>query len=132
MAALKFFALGFKKAHKNKLSFKAAKVGENGFGDYKHVEIDETFVGGRQPANIGRARKEKTVVLGLKQRGGGLVTEFVNDYKRSSLKPVILETVEELLYQERMKDSVRLLGISLNNLNTEEKKAVIVQLKFAF
>ena len=60
-----------------------------------HVEIDETFVGGRQPANIGRARKEKTVVLGLKQRGGRLVTEVVDDYKRSSLKPVILETVEE-------------------------------------
>ena len=60
-----------------------------------HVEIDESFVGGRQPANIGRARKEKTVVLGLKQRGGRLVTEVVDDYKRSSLKPVILETVEE-------------------------------------
>src|SRR5438128_959344 len=29
-----------------------------------HVEIDETFVGGRQPANIGRSRKEKTVGLG--------------------------------------------------------------------
>ena len=47
-------------------------------------------------------------------------------------KSLILETVEELLYQERMKDSVRLLGISLSNLNTEQKKAVVVQLKFAF
>lgn len=47
-------------------------------------------------------------------------------------KGLILETVKELLYQERMKDSVRLLGISLNNLNTEEKKAIVVQLKFAF
>ena len=28
-----------------------------------HVEIDETFVGGRQPANIGRARKEKLLCL---------------------------------------------------------------------
>jgi DNA polymerase-4 len=47
-------------------------------------------------------------------------------------KGLILETVKELLYQERMKDSVRLLGISMNNLNTEEKKAIVVQLKFAF
>lgn len=47
-------------------------------------------------------------------------------------KGLILETVKELLFQERMKDSVRLLGISLNNLNTEEKKTVVVQLKFAF
>ncbi len=43
-----------------------------------------------------------------------------------------MENVEELLYQEKMKDSVRLLGISLSNLNNEEKKAVVVQLKFTF
>ncbi|MFV8351410.1 DNA polymerase IV [Flavobacterium sp. XS2P14] len=47
-------------------------------------------------------------------------------------KTLILEVVKELLYQERMKDSVRLLGISLNNLNTEQKKYVVVQLKFDF
>lgn len=47
-------------------------------------------------------------------------------------KGIILENVKELLYQERLKDSVRLLGISLSNLNTEEKKAVVVQLKFDF
>jgi DNA polymerase-4 len=40
-------------------------------------------------------------------------------------KSLIMETVKELLYQERMKDSVRLLGISLNNLNTEVKKAIV-------
>ncbi len=47
-------------------------------------------------------------------------------------KGLIIETVKELLFQEKMKDSVRLLGISLSNLNTEDKKAVVVQLKFAF
>jgi DNA polymerase IV len=47
-------------------------------------------------------------------------------------KSLILESVKELLYQERMKDSVRLLGISLSNLNTEVKKAIVVQLKFDF
>jgi DNA polymerase IV len=47
-------------------------------------------------------------------------------------KALILETVKELLYQERMKESVRLLGISLSNLNTEIKKTIVVQLKFDF
>ncbi|WP_348823927.1 DNA polymerase IV [Flavobacterium aestuarii] len=47
-------------------------------------------------------------------------------------KSLILETVKELLYQDRMKDSVRLLGISLSNLNTEIKKTIVVQLKFDF
>jgi DNA polymerase-4 len=47
-------------------------------------------------------------------------------------KALILETVKELLFQEKMKDSVRLLGISLSNLNTEIKKTIVVQLKFDF
>ena len=56
-----------------------------------------------------------------------------------STKELILEVAKELLYQERMKDSVRLLGISLSNLNTDKKekidedeKEVYVQLKFEF
>ncbi|WP_163399843.1 DNA polymerase IV [Flavobacterium fluviatile] len=74
----------------------------------------------------------KTVTLKIKysdftqQTRSKTLPYFISD------KSLILETVEELLYQERMKDSVRLLGISLSNLNTEQKKAVVVQLKFAF
>lgn len=45
---------------------------------------------------------------------------------------LLLENAKELLYQEKMKDSVRLLGISLSNLNTEIKKTVVVQLRFEF
>ncbi len=47
-------------------------------------------------------------------------------------KVLMLNAVKELLYQEKMKDSVRLLGISLSNLNTELKKTIVVQLKFDF
>ena len=51
-------------------------------------------------------------------------------------KDLILETAKELLYQEKMENSVRLLGISLANLNTEKKEkipqeeTVAVQLRF--
>ena len=47
-------------------------------------------------------------------------------------KALLFETAKELLYQERLKNSVRLLGISVTNLNTEVKKMVVVQLKFDF
>ncbi len=52
-------------------------------------------------------------------------------------KALILETAKELLYQEKMQNSVRLLGISLANLNTDREKepvtqSVQVQLKFDF
>ncbi|WP_289663788.1 DNA polymerase IV [Flavobacterium panacagri] len=74
----------------------------------------------------------KTITLKIKysdfsqQTRSKTLPYFISD------KSLIMENVEELLYQEKMKDSVRLLGISLSNLNTEEKKAVVVQLKFMF
>jgi len=74
----------------------------------------------------------KTVTLKIKysdftqQTRSKTLPYFISD------KSLLLETARELLYQERMKDSVRLLGISLNNLNTEIKKAVVVQLRFDF
>ncbi|MFO7719556.1 MAG: DNA polymerase IV, partial [Gillisia sp.] len=52
-----------------------------------------------------------------------------------SSKDLVLESAKELLYQEKMKESVRLLGISLSNLNTEKrakKEEIAVQLKFEF
>ena len=74
----------------------------------------------------------KTITLKIKY------SDFTQQTRSKTLpyfiadKTLILEVVKELLYQERMKDSVRLLGISLNNLNTEQKKYVVVQLKFDF
>ncbi len=74
----------------------------------------------------------KTVTLKIKYSDFTLQTRsktlpyFVAD------KSILLETAKELLYQEKLKDSVRLLGISLSNLNSETKKTVVVQLKFDF
>ena len=46
---------------------------------------------------------------------------------------VILETAKELLFQEKLKNSVRLLGISLSNFKKPStKKKVEAQLKLAF
>lgn len=74
----------------------------------------------------------KTVTLKIKYSDFTLQTRsktlpyFISD------KALMYETVKELLFQEKPKDSVRLLGISLGNLNTEVKKSVVVQLKFDF
>ena len=81
----------------------------------------------------------KTVTLKIKYSDFTLKTrsKTLSYYIRS--KDVILETAKELLYQEKMKNSVRLLGITLANLNTEDKKEqlsdkkeIVVQLKFEF
>lgn len=81
----------------------------------------------------------KTITLKIKYSDFTLQTRsktlpyFVSDNN------IILETAKDLLYQNRLQNSVRLLGISLSNLNTIKttkkpinKEAVSVQLKFAF
>jgi len=83
----------------------------------------------------------KTITLKIKYSDFTLQTRsktlpyFISD------KSVILENAKDLLYQEKLKNSVRLLGISMSNLNTgkpkeevsdEKEKPVSVQLKFKF
>jgi len=77
----------------------------------------------------------KTITLKIKysdfksQTRSKTVPYFVKE------KAILLETVKELLFQEKVLNSVRLLGISVSNLNTNSKKAekpINVQLKLEF
>ncbi len=79
----------------------------------------------------------KTITLKIKYSDFSLQTRsktlqyFIND------KDLLLEVAKELLYQEKMHNSVRLLGLSLTNLDTnskkKEKSAVFdIQLKLEF
>lgn len=74
----------------------------------------------------------KTITLKIK------FSDFTQQTRSKTLpyfiadKGLILENITELLYQERMKNSVRLLGIAVSNLNTEQRKTVVVQLQFDF
>ena len=79
----------------------------------------------------------KTITLKIKYSDFTLQTRSKTLPYYISDKNVIVETVKELLYQSTMKNSVRLLGISLSNLNTKEGKPILkneiaVQLKLAF
>ena len=83
----------------------------------------------------------KTITLKIRYSDFTLQTRsktlpyFIND------KNLILEVTKDLLYQERLSNSVRLLGISMSNLNTEsgnkklislESKSISVQLQLEF
>ena len=80
----------------------------------------------------------KTVTLKIKYSDFKLQTRsktlpfFIAD------KATLMEIARELLYQDRLENSVRLLGISLSNLNPEDTgddqgdREVSVQLKFEF
>jgi DNA polymerase-4 len=76
--------------------------------------------------------KGKTVTLKIKY------SDFTQQ-TRSKTKPDFMQTkkeffpvVKELLYQNKLTNSVRLLGLSFGNLNTEKKEPFWVQLQFEF
>lgn len=80
----------------------------------------------------------KTVTLKIKYSDFTLQTRSKTLSYFIASKDIILDTAKELLFQEKMKNSVRLLGITLSNLNTVKKeeqnneKEIAVQLKFDF
>ena len=79
----------------------------------------------------------KTITLKIKYSDFTLQTRSKTLPYYVSDAAVILDAAKMLLYQDTMDESVRLLGVSLSNLNTETKKkpetkSVSVQLKFEF
>lgn len=75
----------------------------------------------------------KTITLKIKY------SDFIQQTRSKTLpyyvseQEIILDIAKELLYQEQLRDSVRLIGLSMSNLNTQEqKKAIAVQLQFDF
>ena len=75
----------------------------------------------------------KTITIKLKfsdfstQTRSKTLSKYIND------KDMILKYSKELLYQDKLTDSVRLIGISLSNLNLKEKKETVnAQLRLEF
>lgn len=83
----------------------------------------------------------KTITLKIKYSDFTLQTRSKTLPLYVSTRELIMDNVKNLLFQEKMRDSVRLLGISLSNLNNEDKnkrdkpppeKEIDVQLKLDF
>jgi transposase-like protein len=60
-----------------------------------HVELDEAYVGGHRAGKRGRGAAGKTIVMGLKERGGNITTEVIPNVKTETLKDVVVRTVEK-------------------------------------
>src|SRR5262245_5365217 len=63
-----------------------------------HVEVDETYVGGkpryRGAHGGGRSGEGKTIVFGMVQRGGNLMTKVIPNTSRATIEPIIAANVE--------------------------------------
>lgn len=58
------------------------------------VEVDETYVGGKRPGKRGRGADGKTVVFGMMEKDGDIMTKVIPNVKGKTLKPIIKDNVE--------------------------------------
>lgn len=59
-----------------------------------HVELDEAYVGGKRSGKRGRGAEGKTIVMGLKERGGKTRAVVIPNVKKATLRQVTLDHVE--------------------------------------
>ncbi len=58
-----------------------------------NIEVDETYIGGKRAGKRGRGASGKTVLFGMMQRDGDVMTRVVPNAKTKSIQPHILENV---------------------------------------
>src|ERR1700683_1050420 len=82
----------YKCAYRMGMQIRKLMTKADGFEMLKgHVEADEAFIGGHRKMS---EPDNKTVVLGLKERGGRMHAETIKNAKTDSLRYPILRTVE--------------------------------------
>ncbi len=59
------------------------------------VEVDETYVGGHRPGKPGRGAAGKTIIVGMVERDGDVVTKVVPNVRKGTLEPIIEANVEK-------------------------------------
>jgi len=59
------------------------------------VEVDETLVGGKRKGKRGRGAAGKTIVFGMLEKDGDVMTKVVPNVKAKTLKPIIKENVKK-------------------------------------
>jgi|SRR3990167_1920143 len=59
------------------------------------VEVDETMIGGRRSGKRGRGAEGKTVIFGMMERDGDVMTKVVPNVRRATLQPIINENIEK-------------------------------------
>lgn len=58
------------------------------------IEVDETYVGGKRKGKRGRGADGKTIVFGMMQRDGKVMTKIVPNARTGTLQPIILNNVQ--------------------------------------
>lgn len=91
-------ALGvtYKTAYRMGIEIRKLMEKANGFSMMQgHIELDEAYVGGRRSGGKrGRGAPGKTIVFGMKERGGRIAAEVIPDIKKQTLRSVTIQNVK--------------------------------------
>jgi len=89
------------------------------------VEVDETYVGGKQKGKgVYYGKKQKAVVIGLRERGGDVRLVHTRDAKAKSVQDVIASHVGPEV-QSVMTDEFPIYPVILRNLGQIEKHQAV-------
>jgi transposase-like protein len=98
--------------HRIRLAMQDERFGSKLGGE---VEADETFIGGkarnmhksvheRRITGMGQSFRDKTIVMGMLERGGQVRTQIIPDRKQETLQPIVRENLAEgaVLFTDEM------------------------------
>jgi len=90
------------------------------------VEVDETYVGGKQKGKgVWCGKKQKATVIGMKQRGGNLKLFHTKDAKVTIVKPLVEQHIDEQAVDAIMTDEFTIYPIMFRGTLLEEKHHTI-------
>ena len=102
-----------------------------------HIQADEAYVGGRRSGGKrGRGAPGKTIVMGMIEEGGNIVTQIIPDVKKQTLRAVVNASVEKgsvvstdelmsygLLHEQRGRLLAAVQGVGAVNAYSDQRQA---------
>jgi len=82
-----------------------------------HIELDETYVGGKQKGPRGRGARHKTLVVGLKERGGRVCSFAIQTFTSATIHAILQTYVAQgaRIYTDELPVYRRLHGLGLTH-----------------
>ena len=104
-------------------------LGENTGKFTGEVEVDETYIGGKQAGKRGRGAEGKSIVVGAIQRQGSVTTAVVPDVKRHTLVPFVVNKVDRnaVLYTDEFPTYDHMARFGFNHFRIQHHDRVYVR-----
>ena len=82
-----------------------------------HIELDDTYIGGKQKGPRGRGARHKTLVIGLKERGGRVRSLVIHTFNSAAVHAILQTYVAAgaRIYTDELRVYARLRGLGVSH-----------------